>query len=150
MNALQIIPGEIGIGLGVVLLTGASFFIVRSVLDMATTIQNRYVELLPYTTSDTDNQIIIEQNAKKDAFLVLLSRLNLPPETIANINNDDLSSMVRSERVLDEKIANNTYLATFNIVFANEGRNRYAIFSKIVPQLVKNKIIFEKNGLYYL
>jgi hypothetical protein len=60
------------------------------------------------------------ENAKKDAFLVLLSRLNLPPETIANINNQDLSSMVRSERILDEKIAGNTYSATFNIVFAKK------------------------------
>ena len=80
------------------------------------------------------------ENAKKDAFLVLLSRLNLPPETIANINNDDLSSMVRSERVLDEKIANNTYLATFNIVFAKNFVD-HVLKTKNLTQIANNQEI---------
>jgi len=80
------------------------------------------------------------ENAKKDAFLVLLSRLNLPPETIANINNDDLSSMVRSERVLDEKIANNTYLATFNIVFAKNFVD-HVLKTKHLTQIANNQAI---------
>ncbi len=70
------------------------------------------------------------ENAKKDAFLVLLSRLNLSPETINYINSDDLSLMVRSERVLNEKISGNAYLATFNIVFAKN----------FVDYILKNKI----------
>jgi len=80
------------------------------------------------------------ENAKKDAFLVLLSRLNLPPETIANINNDELSSMVRSERVLDEKIANNTYLATFNIVFAKNFVD-HVLKTKNLTQIANNQEI---------
>ena len=34
------------------------------------------------------------ENAKKDAFLVLLSRLNLPAETISYINSEDISSSI--------------------------------------------------------
>ena len=51
--------------------------------------------------SPTSARTLAFENAKKDAFLVLLSRLNLPPETVNYINLDDLSSMVRSERVLN-------------------------------------------------
>ena len=75
------------------------------------------------------------ENAKKDAFLVLLSRLNLPAETISYINSEDISSMVRSERVLNEKISGNTYLATFNIVFAKN----------FVDYVLKNKIPTQNN-----
>ena len=77
------------------------------------------------------------ENAKKDAFLVLLSRLNLPPETVNYINLDDLSSMVRSERVLNEKISGNSYLATFNIVFAKN----------FVDYVLKNKIPIQNKEI---
>jgi hypothetical protein len=54
-------PGEIALGLGIVTLTGAAFYTVQSVFNMATTIQNRYLELLPYTLS-SDKQEIIQQD----------------------------------------------------------------------------------------
>lgn len=65
MDSKQVFPGEIGLGLGIVLLTGASFFIIQSVFNMATTVQNRYVELLPYTTASEDKQVVIQQDIKK-------------------------------------------------------------------------------------
>jgi len=57
-------------------------------------------------------------NARKDAFLVLLSRLEIDSEIINNISAEEISSMVRSERVLKEKLSSNSYSANFNIVFA--------------------------------
>ena len=85
--------------------------------------------------SPTSARTLAFENAKKDAFLVLLSRLNLPPETVNYINLDDLSSMVRSERVLNEKISDNTYSATFNIIFAKN----------FVDYILKNKIPIQNN-----
>ena len=58
-------PGEIGLGIGVVVLTGAAFYIVQSVFNMATTVQNRYVEVLPFTVSSDDKQFIIQQDVNK-------------------------------------------------------------------------------------
>lgn len=51
-------PGEIALGLGVITITGAAFYIVQSVFNMANTIQNRHLELLPYTQSSEKSTII--------------------------------------------------------------------------------------------
>lgn len=67
MDGLRISPSEIMLGLGIVLVTGASFFIMQSVFDMANTIQNRYVELIPRTVSSEDKQIVFEQDITKRA-----------------------------------------------------------------------------------
>jgi len=57
-------PGEIALGLGVFILSGAAFYTVQSVFNMATTIQSRYLELLPYTMN-SDSQEIIPQDSSK-------------------------------------------------------------------------------------
>lgn len=67
MEGIRIAPSEVMLGLGIVLVTGASFFIVQSVFDMANTIQNRYIELLPRTASSDDKQLVFEQNVSKRA-----------------------------------------------------------------------------------
>jgi len=67
MNGITILPSEIFLGLGIVLVSGASFYIVQSVFDMANTIQNRYIELLPRTASSEDKQLVFEQDVKKRA-----------------------------------------------------------------------------------
>ena len=54
-------PGEIALGVGVFALAGAAFYTVQSVFNMATTIQNRYLELMPYTAS-SDKQEVIKQS----------------------------------------------------------------------------------------
>jgi len=66
MNAIQIIPGEVGLGFGIVLATGAVFFIVESVFNMTSSINNRYLELLPITYTSQERAKIIVQNIKKD------------------------------------------------------------------------------------
>lgn len=60
-------PGEIALGVGITILTGAAFYIVSSVLNMNETIQNRYVDVLPYTVNSEDRQFIIQQDNTKYA-----------------------------------------------------------------------------------
>jgi len=54
---------EIALGLGVTILAGAAFYAVKSVFNMTTIIQNRYLELVPNTIIDTE-QVVIFQDAK--------------------------------------------------------------------------------------
>ena len=53
---------EIGIGLGIVLLSGASLYIIEAVFNMSSTLQNRSINLIPYTASSTDKQISLQQD----------------------------------------------------------------------------------------
>jgi hypothetical protein len=68
-------PGEIGLGLGTVILTGVAFYIVQSVFNMSQTVQNRYIDILPYTALSDDSQLIIQQdiNTYPDAKPILAS-----------------------------------------------------------------------------
>lgn len=58
-------PSEIGIGFMTVLLSGSIFFIIQSAFNMTTTVQNRYIELLPYTISSEDKQVTLQQDTNK-------------------------------------------------------------------------------------
>jgi hypothetical protein len=55
-------PGEIALGLGVTALAGTAFYISQSVFNMASTVRNRFLNILPYTASSEDGQVIIYQN----------------------------------------------------------------------------------------
>lgn len=59
-------------------------------------------------------------SARRDGLLILLSRLEISTSTADNISNEEISDMVRSEQIDGEKIAGNTYSATFNIIFAKD------------------------------
>ena len=67
-------PGEIGLGLGIVIATGSAFYVIQSVFNMATTIQNRYVNLLPVTMSSPGSlgPITITQDPSIDGSLTIL------------------------------------------------------------------------------
>jgi len=67
--------GEIALGLGVFAFSGAAFYVVQSVFNMASTIQNRYLDILPYTASSGDGQVIIHQdpNVYSDAKTIIPS-----------------------------------------------------------------------------
>jgi hypothetical protein len=56
--------------------------------------------------------------ARRDAFLILLSRLENSVTIADNISDEEISDMVRSEQIDKEVIAGNRYSATFNIMFA--------------------------------
>jgi len=99
--------------------------------------------------SDARNQAVA--TARRDAFLVLLTRLekNL---SIANIiSNDEISDMVMSEQVDGEKIAGNSYFASFNILFAKDFVDH--ILSKknlanVVPQNIENSLVIPVKKTY--
>jgi DNA-binding Xre family transcriptional regulator len=59
-------------------------------------------------------------NARRDAFMVLLTRIKVPVAISDNITDAEIADMVRSEQIVDEKIAGNSYSATFNIIFAKD------------------------------
>ncbi len=61
---------------------------------------------------------IAVSNARRDGFLILLSRLELNPNIADEIDDNEISDMVSSEQIQNEKIAGNTYSANFNITFA--------------------------------
>ncbi len=58
--------------------------------------------------------------ARRDAFLVLLGRLEVGIKVADNVTDEEISDMVRSEQIEEEKIAGNVYSASFNIVFAKD------------------------------
>lgn len=58
--------------------------------------------------------------ARREAFIALLIKLKLPIAKADYINDDEISDMVRSEQIIDEKIAGNSYSAIFNIRFAKD------------------------------
>lgn len=58
------VAGEIALGVGVFAFAGAAFYVAQSVFNMASTIQNRYLDILPYTASSEDGQVIIYQDPK--------------------------------------------------------------------------------------
>ena len=62
--------GEIALGVGIFAAAGAAFYVAQSVFNMASTIRNRYLEVLPYTANSEDGQVIVQQNPiayKEDA-----------------------------------------------------------------------------------
>ncbi len=78
-----------------------------------------------------DAKIIATNNARRDAFATLLSRLSLSSKIADGVSNDQIFDMVRSEHIAEEKIAGNSYSAVLNISF----------FKNAVDQVLKNKSI---------
>ncbi len=58
--------------------------------------------------------------ARRDAFLILLTRLEMKANIADIITNDEIADMVRSEQIEKEKISGGNYSATFNIMFAKD------------------------------
>lgn len=70
--------------------------------------------------SPTDARNKAVDAAHKDAFAILLSRLNLDAAIIDKLSDEEISDMVRSEQIDNERIAGNNYSAIFNIMFAKD------------------------------
>lgn len=81
-----------------------------------------------------DAKTIATNNARRDAFVTLLSRLSLSSGVANDVSSDQIFDMVRSEQIAEEKIAGNSYSATFNILFAKSA----------VEQVLKDKSV-KKN-----
>ncbi len=100
-----------------------TFFFIFSAASYAADATNYLVEGVTVnvsgkTPSAARNSAVA--TARRDAFLILLTRLEMNINTADNITDDDISDMVRSEQIDNEKIAGNNYSATFNIMFAKD------------------------------
>jgi len=78
---------------------------------------------------------IATTNARRDAFMVLLMRLQLPIATADDVTNEEIAEMVRSEQIVDEKSVGNSYSANYNIAFAKD----------FVDHILKSKNKDEEN-----
>jgi len=76
------------------------------------------VEVKTKGKSPSSARAVAVNNARRDAFLILLTRLELNLSIADNISDEEISDMIRSEQVINEKIAGNNYSASFNITFA--------------------------------
>ncbi len=70
--------------------------------------------------SPTDARNAAIASGRRDAFLILLTRLEIATKVADTVSNDEISDMVRSEQIDAEKIAGNNYSATMNIMFAKD------------------------------
>jgi hypothetical protein len=87
-------------------------------------------------------------SARRDAFLILLTRLGMKTNTADSVSNDEISEMVRSEQIDNEKIAGNNYSATFNIMFAKDFVDH--ILNKKNVEKPEEKKVEEVNESYVL
>ena len=60
------------------------------------------------------------KTVRRDALMILLTRLSLEASISNKITDNDILEMVRSEQIVDEKIAGSSYSASFNIAFAKD------------------------------
>jgi hypothetical protein len=81
-------------------------------------VENVVVSVLGKSPSDARNLAVA--TARRDAFLILLTRLDLAIKVADSVTNEEISDMVRSEQTDGEKVAGSTYSATFNILFAKD------------------------------
>jgi hypothetical protein len=91
--------------------------------------------------SPADARNIAVAKARREGFLVLLTRLEIMPNIADNITDAEISNMVKSEQVNDEKISANSYSATFNIIFAKDFVD-YILAKKIVMEAKKSEEIY--------
>jgi hypothetical protein len=66
----------------------------------------------------TQARINATEQAQRSAFITLLGRLSWEEKYADNLSNEEISDMVMSQEIINEKIAGNTYYASFNITFS--------------------------------
>lgn len=96
-----------------------SLFLVVSVsakADNAYLVEGVAVDASAESSGEAKN--IATADARRNAFVSLLSRLSLNTEIADNIIDENISDMVRSEQITQEKIYSGGYSAKFNILFS--------------------------------
>ncbi len=68
----------------------------------------------------SESKKMVYNNARRDAFMMLLVRLKIPVATSDRVDDSEIVEMIRSEQIVDEKISGSSYFATFNIIFAKD------------------------------
>lgn len=99
------------------------FFLITTSISYAASqdiyvVENVITSITGKSPTDARNQAIA--SARRDAFLILLTRLELNTKMADMVNNQEISEMVRSEQIEGEKISGNTYSGNFNITFAKD------------------------------
>ena len=103
-------------------------------------VENVNVNVIGESPSSARNKAVA--TARRDAFLILLTRLDLDPEMIHSIKDEEVSDMVRSEQIDHERMAGNNYSATFNIMFAKDFVD-HILSSKDIKEQPSDKAIQE-------
>lgn len=91
-----------------------------------------YIENIPAKSkakSPSTARNLAVASARRDGFLILLTRLELNIAIADYITDEEISDMVSLEQVQNEKIAGNSYSANFNIKYAKS----------FVDHILKNK-----------
>ena len=60
------------------------------------------------------------KKVNREAFMILISRLNIDEKIATKISDEEISDMIRSQYINEEKIAGNNYSGIFNITFAKD------------------------------
>ncbi len=97
-------------------------------------VENVAVSVTGKSPSDARNLAVA--TARRDAFLILLTRLDLDVNVADSVSNDEISDMVRLEQTDGERIAGSSYSASFNIVFAKD----------FVEHILGQKILGQKKS----
>lgn len=107
-------------------------------------VENVNVNVLGKSPSNARNKAVA--TARRDAFLILLTRLDLDPNILDSIEDEEVSDMVRSEQIDHEKMAGNNYSATFNIMFSQDFVD-HILSNKNIEQTATHKITQETSLL---
>ena len=93
---------------------------------------NPYIINSIFSNSNGDNpneaRINTINQARRNALSILFQRLKIDEAYIGDISNNEVSEMVYSQRITNERIAGNNYSAKFNITFSKD--YVYGILSK--------------------
>jgi len=80
------------------------------------------------------------EQAHRNAFGILLGRLSIDEGFGDNISSDEISDIVHSEQITNEKIAGNNYSANFNIAFSESFVSNLLAGKNISKENVKQEI----------
>lgn len=97
--------------------------------------------------SPTEARNLAVKTARRDALMILLARLSLETAIANKITDDNILDMVRSEQIVDEKIAGATYSATFNVTFAKDFVD-YVLAQKNVQKQEEAVVAVEEKPLF--
>ena len=77
MDGQSSIPGDVGIGMGIIVIAALLFFIVKMLFQSTQVIQKRFTELVPYTANASDGKIVIQQDINKDKDVLCFTALKV-------------------------------------------------------------------------
>ena len=122
-------------------------------------IQNKYlVEDIRVNRIDEDANLAREKaitKGQRDAFNLVLDRLEIDSSNGMLISDDEISQMLRSMQVKNEKITNNSYTANLMVEFSPEyvnfilKKNKITKFSSKYNSYLILPLLKEDNNTYF-